>query len=200
MSKRKVLSVTRSYAELEQRYDFVTVVWGYLVAETKTTYKFDRIIATTYNRGVAIGHSAYMPRDVFSIYKKSKALPEHALRCPEESVQDAIRHVATRGQLFNARIRYFDNTRGEGLAEVFGYGLVPIYGCNAHNSLTGYAETSCITMKDGELFSCKLADMGTHVTCTDFTGTFDQERSNSLDHSKLAFKRKDGKFINGLFA
>lgn len=200
MSIKRVLSVTRWNTNLEKRYDFVTVVWGFQVAETKTTIKFDRLIASTYYRGVRVGHGAYMSRKPFSIYKKSKALPDGFERTAQESAQDAIRHVLTQGQVFNATILHYDNNCGEGMAEVHGVGTVSIYGCNAFNALTAYSETACITMKKGEVFSCKLANMGTHLTCKDFIGTFDQQRSDSLDHSKLAFKKSNGKLVSGLFS
>lgn len=197
---KRVLSITRWHTNLEKRYDFTTVVWGFQVAETKTTIKFDRLIASTYYKGVSVGHGAYMPRDVFSVFKKSKKLPEYFNNAVNESKQDAMRHVLTKGQVFNATIRYFDNVRGEGMANVHGVGTVSIFGCNAHNALTGYSETACITMREGETFSCTLADMGTHLTCNNYTGTFDQAHSDALDHSKLAFKRSNGKFVSGLFA
>lgn len=197
---RKIISIDRFHANLETRYDFRLVIWGTVESETKTTYRMDRLVAYIYYRGEVVGLSARAPKKCITVYKKSLRLPDYFDQAIKEAQQDALNKVLTRGQVFNARIRYFDNNRGEGMAEVFGVGMVPIYGCNAHNALTGYSETACITMNEGQLFSCKLGEVQHGLTCTDYTGNFDQAQSDKLDHSKLAFLRRDGKFVSGLFA
>lgn len=198
---KKVFSVTKSYFELDQRTDVTTVVWGIVESENTRNFKLLNLVAYVYSKGKVIGMGAYRPQKLINVSKKTRAIDPKILdEIVQKAKQNACKHLLTRGQVFNATILYWDNSEGQGMADVEGVGTVSIYGCNAVNSLTGYCETACITMTKGQAFTCKLADMGTHVTCSEFMGTFDQARSDELDHSKLAFLRKDNKLVKGLFA
>jgi hypothetical protein len=202
-SKNKVLSVTRQTYTAETDYRFTIVEFIRYESETKTTYKAWNYCVFVYSRGELVGMSGYRPRDIFSVFKKSLSIKveEHRLsKVRTEAIQKAMRHVLTQGQVFNATINYWDKNSNEGLATVHGVGQIPIYGCNAYNALTCYSETSCIQMDKGQAFSCQLADMGTHLTVTKYTGNFDQAASDKLDHSKLAFRKQNGKIVSGLFS
>lgn len=198
---KRVFSVENVHYNLEKRYDFKIVAWGHQVAETKTTNHFSRVGYYVYFKGELIGLSvdvASYKQKVFKINKKK--IPEMLTeKLKSEAVQKAIMHVITQGQQFNAKVIYWDKMRASGMVEVFGVGVMSIDGCNAYNALTAFNETCCVYLNKNEVISVELANMGTHVAPTRYTAHFDAEKSNSLDHSKLSFKKQNGKLISGLF-
>lgn len=202
MNKTKIIRISRKTYTFETDYRFTIVEFIRVNSETKTTYKTDNYCVYVYSRGQCVGTAGYRPSNDFNVFKKSLIMkvPEHIQdNTIGRALRDAQIHVLSRGQVFNATIVWWNENEGSGMADVAGVGFVDIHGCNALNALTCYSDTACINMTTGEMFSCQLADMGTHLTCINFTGTFDQAKSDSLDHSKLAFRKQNGKIVSGLF-
>lgn len=203
MRKTKVYSVKSEVLHFETRYDFKIVTYSVIKSETDYKYNMLNVVVAVYERGELIASSAYRPLGTISVSKRTmKPGPSTNVRIESlrnDAIQKAIRVVLSRGQRFNATVLYWDNNRSEGLVEVHGVGKIDIYGCNAYNALTGFNETACISLSKGQVIGCKLANMGTHLTVTDYVGNFDQAKSDSLNHNVLAFKRSNGKFVSGLF-
>lgn len=201
ISKTKVFSIDRFTKSFETSYRFTVVIYGCIESENTRNYKMHNLVAAVYCRGERVGSSGYRPSKSIIVSKKTLKLDQTIVdRIIKDGIQDAYRHVLSRGQLFNATVLWWNEHKSSGMAQVHGVGPVKIYGCNAYNALTYYDETSCISLNKDDNISCSLADMGSHVTITNYTGIFDQEKSDKLDRSKLAFKKKNGKLVSGLFA
>lgn len=200
ISHTKVFSIDRFNKSFETAYRFTIVVYGCVESENTRNLKLHNLVVAVYCRGERVGSAGYRPSKVITVSKKSLQLASDVVtRLKNDAIQDAYRTVLSRGQVFNATVLWF-RFDGQGYVDVHGVGHVLIHGCNAFNALTWYDETSCISLEKGQVISCSLADMGTHLTVINYTGNFDQEQSDKLDHSKLAFKKKNGKIVSGLFA
>lgn len=201
ISKTKVFSLERFTKTFETDYRFTVVVYGCVESENNRNLKMRNLVAAVYCRGERVGSSGYRPSKLISVPKKSLSLDQTVVSgLIKDAIQDAYRSVLSQKQVFNATIIYWNEHKSSGMAQVHGVGTVEIHGCNAFNALTCYDETSCISMTKGENFSCTLSYMGRYLTISNYTGTFDQAKSDTLNHDKLAFKKKNGQLVSGLFA
>lgn len=203
ISSTKVFSISRFNKKFDQDYRLTVVVYGCLESENKRNLKLHNLVVGVYFKGERVGSSGYRPNKLINVSKKTKEL-EHdiVIELKNKAIQDAYRTILSRGQTFKATILYWCESRSNGMAVIkeLDNQAIEIHGCNAINALTGYDETCCIQMGKNEEFECSLADMGTHLTIHNFKGKFDYEKSKKLNHSSLAFKKQNGKFINGLFS
>ena len=132
----------------------------------------------------------------------SRVLKQESL---ESMIQDAVNDVSRSilGSLkgVKAKVRWWDESRGEGCVDFEGMPL-SVYGCNIRGAKTGYPETACMNLVEGSEVTGDLFDFGNHVSLVNIIGgIFDEGKWNSLDQSRLAFKKdENGNFINGLFA
>lgn len=195
---KKVFSINRFTKTFETDYRFTVVVWACVDSITKSTYKVSNLCVSVYSRGELVGHSGNRFSKSISVKKNLSNLDTNGL--VNKAIQSAYITVLSRGQVFNGTVLYFDNARSSGLVNVHGVGQVEINGCNAHNALTCFNETCCIELSKGQVISLRLANMGDHLTVTDYTGNFNQALSDKLDHSKLAFLRHKNKIVSGLMA
>lgn len=124
---------------------------------------------------------------------------------------DYFRHIAEEefmkahnGRRCKARIVSGGKGSTEMLAQVEGLDwLQPIYACNIVGKRTWYPETACVYYNKGETVDVELDVFhGFKLFVKGITpGHFDEQRWNSLDQSRLAFKCDEhGNAINGLFA
>lgn len=106
------------------------------------------------------------------------------------------------GVVTKALVLSWDFLRGEGLVRLESGEAREIYACNLPGRKTWYPETACVFYEQGETVEVKL---DVHLTKTFVIGVtqayIDNEKWDSLDHSKLAFRCNDkGEAVNGLFA
>ena len=94
---------------------------------------------------------------------------------------------------------WFDKKSGTGWVRAGDGSSAPIYACNIKGKRTWYAETACVYYSDGQEVEIEQDENGFVIGVT--PGTLDQDKWNSLDQARLAFRCDDtGKAVNGLFS
>ena len=106
-------------------------------------------------------------------------------------------------KVFDAEVRWFD--RSSGVGNIYVPALdqcYTIYACNLPGKKTWFAETACVYYNEGQQIQVTLdARMSVTFIIGQTVAFIDNEKWNSLDQSKLAFKCDDeGHVITGLFA
>jgi cold shock CspA family protein len=208
--RRKILAVNKSIpfkidGELVYRTQIILAVDVEVKARI---YKANRIVVLTYLGSLAArGQGAvYYGKKGLSISIKNPSIPDQDLeRAQKESIEQAHKNyllVPTRSKDLIGIVRWFDANSGKGMIEAVNGAKFPLYACDAVGAKTWYADTACIKFEEGQSVVFDLADMGEYITASNVQGgTLDEEKWNSLDQSKLAFKvGDDGKLKSGLFA
>lgn len=98
-----------------------------------------------------------------------------------------------------AVVLYFNRNSGEGMVQGLDdcQGTAMVYACNIPGKKTWYPETACVFYVEGQIIDFEMND---HFVVPVTPGIFDEEKWNSLDHDRLAFKcDENGKATNGLF-
>jgi hypothetical protein len=196
---RKVVGVERFHVTYDQQYDLTLEYWVSIADETSTTYAIDSFHATIYYKGAYLSSASYCSRKPTKLNKDLVRAFIDTEDLPKKAMAYANTRLVTRGQKWTLKVLSWDTNRGQGygIVEELGY-FTDIHGCNATNALTCYDETACINLTKGDLIEIELADMGSHLTPTKFMGQFDEAKSKGLDHSKLAFLRRDDKIVSGM--
>jgi hypothetical protein len=106
------------------------------------------------------------------------------------------------GVVTTAEVLSWDHLRGEGRVRLADGAAWDIYACNLPGRKTWYPETACVFYMPGETVQVKL---DVHLTRTFVIGVTpgypDNEKWESLDHSRLAFVcNESGEATSGLFA
>jgi hypothetical protein len=108
------------------------------------------------------------------------------------------------GKVFKAEVLWFDKLSGEGMVRgLDGEGTFALYACNIKGKRTWYETTACVYHEAGQVIDLEvMVFYSSNALAVSHTqGTFDANKWNSLDQSKLAFKcNEDGQAVNGLFA
>lgn len=107
------------------------------------------------------------------------------------------------GKVFQAKVRWFDNMRGEGSVRIDDELSLPIYACNIKGRKTWFAETACVFYKPGQLVDIEIDVVNySAVFAKGLTlGHFDTEGWDRIKDQNLAFRCNDeGEVITGLFA
>lgn len=179
------------------------VYWAVVAAITSRTIKTKHIGLTTYVGSVKFtGISAYIPHKLVSLNIKNSDCSKYFNTSFDRSLGQAYRNFIlgddTRCKNLTGVVQWFNSDSGSVLVNGQVY---RVYACNIKGAKTWYNETACMYLKQGELVTVDLKDMGDHLTCRVTSGEhFDSKKWDGLDHSKLAFKCDDnGKALNGLF-
>ena len=211
---KKILSIENKTVNVNGAFqvEIKEVVWVLVKSETSRTYKIDRIGVSVYCNGKLDfkGLSVRFFRDKgVSINKKnpleSKSLNEIKLdRVKNESFQDSMKKYLLTLKNLEAKVLFFEKKSGEGMVSVPSLNTTfSVYACNLKGKKTWYAETACVYLeRDQMIMIDNFAEVSEGITAIVNEGVkFDQEKWNSLDQSKLAFKCNDqGEATNGLFS
>jgi hypothetical protein len=97
-------------------------------------------------------------------------------------------------------VLWFNRTSGEGMVQGIGGGPCrEIYASNIPGKKTWYPQTACVYYGEGQIIEVDVTEKGRFIVPRT-PGIFDEEKWNSLDHDRLAFRCDDkGEAINGLF-
>lgn len=104
------------------------------------------------------------------------------------------------GVVTDAEVLSWDHLRGEGLLRLADGSARTIYACNIPGRKTWYPETACVFYEEGETVQVKLdIHVGQTFVLGVTPGHIDNEKWDSLDHSKLAFRcNEQGEAVTGL--
>jgi len=121
--------------------------------------------------------------------------------------EDVLRHLAEErlerdfdGRVFAVSVLSWHGT--EGLVNIPGLGLLPLYACNIKGAKTWYPETACVSYREGQTVDVQLKVFagGKVFVCGLTPGTLDTEHWDRIKDKPLAFRcDEDGNAISGLF-
>lgn len=102
--------------------------------------------------------------------------------------------------ILKATVRWFDKSSGEGMIRTEDGQCGFINAAGIPGRRTWFPHTACVLYKADQSIDV-FYDEGINMWCPVTKGHFDEEKWNSLDQSRLAFKCDDnGDAINGLFS
>ena len=208
---RKILSIENTRVRINDKFDvdIKTVLFVFVKGETSRTYKTDHIELITYINRKYQGFATFINRKGISINKRNPMLSSslqgvHLDKLKDMSLNDALLNYLETLQNLAGTVTYFNRDTGCGAIHIDTLDMsMSVYACNLRGNKTWYAETACTYLDDKQAVKIdRLARVYPGLTCVVSEGVkFDQEKWNSLDQSRLAFKcDEDGNAINGLFA
>lgn len=119
----------------------------------------------------------------------------------KEAQKTVLEYVQSKIDIQNGpltgRVIYFSKLSGEGMIKCHELDrTLQVYACNLKGAKTGFAESACVYLNEGDEVEFKLSN----GFVVGIQGHFDEERWNNLDQDRLSFKKnEDGTFKNGLF-
>lgn len=212
---RKILAIkTYNTTYAGETVPCKAVIWCLVDSLTSRTVRTSHIGVTTYIDGYK-GVAARFNSKGMSINLKSpldsKSLAGWSdkygplTRAIDESFKDAYKNylmTPERSKGLTGTVLWFDEGRGEGELRCDKSGhRFSVYACNMIGRKTWYAETACMYVKRDEKVTFDLAMLEYPTAMVTAGMHFDEQKWNSLDQSKLAFKcNEDGEAVNGLFS
>lgn len=218
--KRKILKIEniRTTVNGTERVHAMKVVWwGFIESGTKTTYRLSQLSCSVYlDRKFKGTDSRFYSRCISYYSKSGKALsvpkkdftkatkldPKTLKRMQQEAFSEAYTRFRSSLKNLKGTVRWFDRIRGEGFIRIPELGTsVVVYACNLKGAKTGFPETACTYLVEGEDVVVDYVHESCGAIIKENTQGIhsDKDQWDSLDQNKLAFKcDDDGNFINDL--
>lgn len=204
---RKVLQVTNeTYKSGQDTLPLKIVVWCCKLEQTSRTIKTNHIGVSVYVNGKLsnYGFEAWHPMKPVSLKlnkpMESKFFLEHDIqRMINQAFSSAYSCYCQALGPQQGKVRWFNSSSGKGAIQCLKTErILPVYACNIIGAKTGFPETACMTLDEGQIVTFEHHEQCGAVNVTG--GKFDAESWNKLDHDNLAFKMdEDGNFISGMF-